>query len=101
MDLSAIKQKCLVVAVWDKDNKSHDDFMAGVSQHVMSSQNPLSFPLQISIGLQQVQSFDDKEVQVNLHHQDVTGHVSNTERPTQHDWTFAARSPGRQRGGEV
>ena len=82
MDLSAIKQKCLVVAVWDKDNKSHDDFMAGVSQHVTVKLEPSNFPLQISIGLQQVQSFDDKEVQVNLHHQDVTGHVSQEQRET-------------------
>ena len=43
MDLSAIKQKCLVVAVWDKDNKSHDDFMAGVSQHVTVKPEPSKF----------------------------------------------------------
>ena len=43
MDLSAIKQKCLVVAVWDKDNKSHDDFMAGVSQNVTVKPEPSKF----------------------------------------------------------
>ena len=34
MDLSLIKQKSLVVAVWDRDTKNHDDFMAGVGPDI-------------------------------------------------------------------
>ena len=34
MDLSLIKQKCLVVAVWDRDTSNHDDFMAGVGPDI-------------------------------------------------------------------
>ena len=30
MDMREIERKSLVVAIWDKDSKSKDDFMAGV-----------------------------------------------------------------------
>ena len=30
MDIREIERKSLVVAIWDKDSKSKDDFMAGV-----------------------------------------------------------------------
>ena len=30
MDIRDIERKSLVVAIWDKDSKSKDDFMAGV-----------------------------------------------------------------------
>ena len=30
MDIREIERKSLVVAIWDKDSKSNDDFMAGV-----------------------------------------------------------------------
>ena len=30
MSVNEIQSKSIVVAIWDEDSKSHDDFMAGV-----------------------------------------------------------------------
>ena len=32
MDALEVERKSLVVAIWDKDSKSRDDYMAGVSK---------------------------------------------------------------------
>lgn len=66
MDIHEIERKSIVVAIWDKDTKSKDDFMAGVR-----------------VGLQDVRIFEKREVTVNLLHQDKNGHpvllTGNTE----------------------
>jgi len=57
MDLQDIARKSLVVAVWDRDSTSRDDYMAG-----------------IRIDLRDIRSFEKREINVNLLHQDDNGH---------------------------
>jgi len=57
MDMQDIARKSLVVAVWDQDSTSRDDYMAG-----------------IRIGLRDIRSFEKREINVNLLHQDDNGH---------------------------
>jgi len=57
MSLNDVTKKSLVVAIWDKDSKSHDDYMAGVT-----------------ISMKDVLFFQNKNVHLNLRHQETNGH---------------------------
>eukprot|EP00092_Neocalanus_flemingeri_P031793 GFUD01034537.1.p1 GENE.GFUD01034537.1~~GFUD01034537.1.p1 ORF type:complete len:648 (+),score=175.65 GFUD01034537.1:48-1991(+) len=57
MSLNDVMEKKLVVAIWDNDTKSNDDYMAGVT-----------------ISMKDVSFFQEKSVKVNLEHQEKNGH---------------------------
>ena len=73
MNLSELVRKSLIVAIWDEDSDSKDDYMAG-----------------IRIDLQDVQYFDESKgvVEVMLQAQDPTdGHVSLNGNVSKHTYS--------------
>ena len=83
MDVHEVERRNLVVAIWDKDSKSRDDFMAG-GRHLVNIilflYKNVSF-MQIRIRLRDVKMFEKREVFVNLLSQDENGHVGHAMLP--------------------
>ena len=74
MSVNEIQSKSIVVAIWDEDSKSHDDFMPGVSFIIIYFCVD-EFFLQITMSLKDVLFFREKRVNIDLMHQDSSGHV--------------------------
>ena len=69
----------LVIAIWDEDSNSRDDYMAGVRRDAMSFESAIfirfSFQFRAAFPPTPIPSMT-KEVIVTLKHQDRDGHVS-------------------------
>ena len=74
MSMLDIASKSLVVAIWDEDSNSKDDYMAGVTYLVKYKHIQLCVS-QIRLSMKQFQFFERRSVTVALMHQASDGHV--------------------------
>lgn len=61
MPVDSIINKSLVIAIWDQDSKSRDDYMAGVRINLRTVLNWTKYDI----------------VELELQHQEMDGHVRN------------------------
>ena len=76
MSAAEVNSKSLVVSIWDKDTKSKDDFMAGVSDSI-TLRVLIYILLQVRISMQNIQYSQERSLfWISLRHQGIDGHVS-------------------------
>jgi len=85
MDMLQISSKDLIIAIWDRDSHSKDDYMAG-----------------IRLSLADVRDFEKREINIELLHQEIDGHpallTGNVEERFEQKAMHRAKQPHKIKG---